>query len=68
MEEVTDTYEEATEANELRYGSVCDYLVNWHIDQYVVEEVVEEKFDPFDESQVDLSGLVNAKKQEGSGE
>ena len=68
VEEVTDTYEEATEANELRYGSVCDYLVNWHIDQYVVEEVVEEKFDPFDESQVDLSGLVNAKKQEGSGE
>ena len=68
VEEVTDTYEEATEANELRYGAVCDYLVNWHIDQYVVEEVVEEKFDPFDESQVDLSGLVNAKKQEGSGE
>ena len=68
VEEVADTYEEATEANELRYGSVCDYLVNWHIDQYVVEEVVEEKFDPFDESQVDLSGLVNAKKQEGSGE
>ena len=68
VEEVTDTYEEATEANELRYGSVCDYLVNWHIDQYVEEEIVEEKFDPFDESQVDLSGLVNAKKQEGSGE
>ena len=68
VEEVTDTYEEATEANELRYSSICDYLVNWHIDQYVVEEVVEEKFDPFDESQVDLSGLVNAKKQEGSGE
>ena len=66
--EVTDTYEEATEANELRYGSVCDYLVNWYIDQFVEEEVVEEKFDPFDETQVDLSGLVNSKQQEGSGE
>ena len=64
VEEVTDTYEEATEANELRYGSVCDYLVNWHIDQYVEEEIVEEKFDPFDETQVDLSGLGNYKPQE----
>ena len=57
---------------EVRYSSVCDYLVNWHIDQYVEEEIVEEKFDPFDESQVDLSGLVNAKApaagEEGSGE
>ena len=58
--EVTDTYAEATSAEEVRYSSVCDYLVNWHIDQYVEEEVVEQKFDPFDESQVDLSGLVNA--------
>ena len=69
---VTDTYEEATAAESVRYSSVCDYLVNWHIDQYVVEEVVEQKFDPFDESQVDLSGLVNAKapaaSEEGSGE
>ena len=69
---VTDTYEEATADESARYSSVCDYLVNWHIDQYVVEEVVEEKFDPFDESQVDLSGLVNAKapeaSEEGSGE
>ena len=69
---VTDTYEEATADESVRYSSVCDYLVNWHIDQYVVEEVVEEKFDPFDESQVDLSGLVNAKApaagEEGTGE
>ena len=66
--EVTDTYAEATSAEEVRYSSVCDYLVNWHIDQYVEEEIIEEKFDPFDESQVDLSGLVNHKQQEGSGE
>ena len=32
---------------------------------YVEEEVIEEKFDPFDESQVDLSGLVNAKEASG---
>lgn len=66
--EVTDTYEEATTDETVRYSSACDYLVNWHIDQYVEEEIVEEKFDPFDETQVDLSGLVNNKTQEGSGE
>ena len=38
--------------------------MNWHIDQYVEEDVVEQKFDPFDESQVDLSGLGNYKTQE----
>ena len=58
---VTDTYAEATDSGEVRYGNACDYLVNWHIDQYVEEEVVEQKFDPLDESQVDLSGLVNYK-------
>ena len=58
---VTDTYEEATADETVRYSSVCDYLVNWHIDQYVEETVVEQKFNPFDETQVDLSGLVNAK-------
>ena len=74
--EVTDTYEEATTDETVRYSSVCDYLVNWHIDQYVEEEVIEQKFDPFDETQVDLSGLVNqgataeteAETQEGDGE
>lgn len=65
---VTDTYEEATTDETVRYSSACDYLVNWHIDQYVEEEIIEEKFDPFDETQVDLSGLVNNKTQEGSGE
>ena len=60
---VTDTYEDATADQEVRYCTVCDYLVNWHIDQYVEEEVVEQKFDPFDETQVDLSGLVNAGAQ-----
>jgi len=63
---VTDTYADATADEEVRYSSVCDYLVNWHIDQYVEEEEVESKFDPFDESQVDLTGLIyaGAKPQE----
>ena len=61
---VTDTYEEATADETVRYSSVCDYLVNWHIDQYVEETIVEQKFDPFDETQVDLNGLVNYKPQE----
>lgn len=41
------------------YGSFCDYLVNWYIEEYVEEEEVEAKFDPYDETQVDLSGLPN---------
>ena len=65
---VTDTYEEATADETVRHSSACDYLVNWHIDQYVEEEVIEQKFDPFDETQVDLSGLVNYKSQETEGE
>ena len=45
------------------YGEVCDLLVNWHIQTVVLPSLtVEEKiFDPFDETQVDLSGLVNAR-------
>ena len=44
------------------YGQVCDLLVNWHIQTVVLPSVsVEEnQFDPYDESQVDLSGIVNA--------
>ena len=61
---VTDTYNEATTNEEVRYSSVCDYLVNWHISEYTETEEVETKFDPFDETQVDLSGLINAKEQE----
>ncbi len=68
VETVTGSYEEATADETVRHSSACDYLVNWHIDQYVEEEVVEQKFDPFDETQVDLSGLVNYKPQETEGE
>lgn len=45
------------------YGSVTDCLVSWYIQEFIVPLQIEEetKFDPLDESQVDLSGLVNAK-------
>ena len=42
-------------------GSVCDYLVNWYLTEYNTEEEAPEfLFDPYDETQVDLSGIVNA--------
>ena len=39
------------------YTGVCDLLVNWHIQKFVLPLQVEEEvlFDPMDESQVDLS-------------
>lgn len=44
-------------------AEVCDLLVSWHIQNYVLPLQMEEEtdFDPQDESQVDLSGIVNAK-------
>ena len=49
------------------YGEVCDLLVAWHIQQIVLPGITEDEapFDPFDESQVDLTGLVNARTEEG---
>ena len=45
------------------YDRVVDLLVNWHIEQVVLPSLTEEEkpFDPLDESQVDLSGIVNAR-------
>ena len=45
------------------YGEVCDLLVNWHIQTIVLPSVAIEKspFNPYDENQVDLSGIVNAR-------
>ena len=43
------------------YGEVCDLLVSWHIQEVVLPAQREEAsstFDPYDESQVDLSGIV----------
>ncbi len=45
------------------YGQVCDLLVNWHIQTVVLPSITVEDshFDPYDENQVDLSGIVNAR-------
>ena len=45
------------------YGQVCDLLVSWHIQTVVLPSITVEEshFDPYDESQVDLSGIVNAR-------
>ena len=59
---VNDTYLKASgdEKGVASYGAVCDQLVNWYISEYATpEDLGEEEFDPFDETQVDLSGIVN---------
>ena len=61
---VNDTYLKASgdSAGIRSYGQVCDLLVNWHIKQVVLPELTIniDPFDPYDESKVDLSGIVNA--------
>ena len=46
------------------YGKVTDMLVCWHIQQIVLPSITEDEspFDPYDPSQVDISGIVNAKE------
>ncbi len=65
---VNDTYikSQGDDRGIASYGAVCDMLVSWHIQTIVLPTKVETetKFDPFDESQVDLSGNVNAPVQE----
>ena len=45
------------------YSEVTDLLVSWHYQRVVLPSITttEKKFDPYDETQVDLSGIVNAK-------
>ena len=66
---VNDTYLKASgdSAGIRSYGQVCDLLVNWHIETVVLPElaVEVEPFDPYDETQVDLSGIVNARGSNG---
>lgn len=52
------------EEREISHSSTCDYLVNWYLNQYAEPEEYETQFDPFDETQVDLTGIVNAKPVE----
>ncbi len=62
---INDTYLKASgdASGTASYGEVCDLLVNWHIQTIVLPSLAVEQspFDPYDESQVDLSGIVNAK-------
>ena len=41
------------------YSQVCDLLVNWHIQEVVLPSIAVEEsvFDPYDESQVDISDI-----------
>lgn len=61
---VNDTYLKTSgeEEGTASYGAVCDLLVSWHIQEYVLPLLIVEEdiFDPFDETEVDLSGIVNA--------
>ena len=52
----------AAAQDQTSFGPVCDLLVSWHIQEIVLPSLSQEesRFDPFDESQVDLSGIVNA--------
>ncbi|MBQ3193475.1 MAG: DUF3810 domain-containing protein [Oscillospiraceae bacterium] len=62
---VNDTYLKTSgESAGIRsYGQVTDLLVNWHIQTEVLPSITVEDshFDPYDESQIDLSGIVNAR-------
>ena len=62
---VNDTYLKVSgdENGTASYGQVCDLLVNWHIQTVVLPSITVEEshFDPYDESQIDLTGIVNAR-------
>ena len=57
----TATVTEPDENGFVSYGKVTDLLVSWHIQQIVLPDltVEEDPFDPYDSTQVDLSGNVN---------
>ena len=66
---VNDTYLKTSgeESGIASYAEVCDLLVNWHIQTVVLPSITVEKsvFDPYDETMVDLSGIVNARESNG---
>ena len=63
-----DTYLKASgDSSGVRsYGEVTDLLVSWHYQRVIQPTIIqqEKKFDPYDEKQVDLSGIVNARDPE----
>ena len=69
VDTVNDAYNKIqnSEQTGASHSAICDLLVSWHIQTIVLpSKVVEDttKFDPYDETQVDLSGIVNAPVQE----
>ena len=60
-----DTYLKASgdERGTGSYEAVSDYLVSWYVQEFILPLHKEEEsvFDPLDKTQVDLSGIVNAK-------
>ena len=68
---VNDTYIKVSgdEKGVASYGEVCDLLVSYHIQEVVLpaqKEEAESTFDPYDENQVDLSGIVGALPKENA--
>lgn len=62
-----DSYHSFFGENKTLSSDACDLLVVWHIQKYVLPLQMEEeetRFDPKDESAVDLTGIVNAKAEE----
>lgn len=62
---ITASDSEVTLISFSSYSDVADLFASWYIQEYILptyeEEHPVEEFDPYDESKVDLSGLVNAK-------
>lgn len=63
--EVYDRFFKKDKSSTYADSLVADLLVSWHIQEVVIpsqtDDEAESVFDPYDESQVDLSGIVNAK-------
>ena len=69
---INDTYLKTSGDEEgiASYNQVADLLVSWHIQQVVLpsqQDDSESVFDPYDETQVDLSGIVNARQTDEEG-
>ena len=59
---ITDEKGEVTLISFSSYNSVTDLFASWYIQEFILPAYKEEvqEFDPLDESQVDLTGIVNA--------
>lgn len=64
--ESTESTDPAPQVTFSEYNHVSDLLASWYIQNYILplHQEEEEVFDPFDPTQVDLSGIANAKKED----